>query len=113
MLSQAKVVAPQKAKNHVKFDQKLDELKKQSKELDRPYLNKFDHLLKSKQPPTTEAMYDELFGDANAEEGLIDDGYYDEEASPSEVRRNKMFRQEEDNGFYNKYTQVYTKNSKK
>ena len=77
-------------------------------------MNKFDHLLKSKQPPTTEALYDELFGEnLIQEEGEVEDGYYDEEASPSEVRRNKKFRHEEDTGFYNKYTQVYNKNSKK
>jgi hypothetical protein len=29
------------------------------------------------------------------------------------VRRNKKFRHEEDTGFYNKYTEVYTKNAKK
>jgi hypothetical protein len=68
-------------------------------------LNQFDHLLKSKQPPTSEALYDELFGEnQKIEEDFVDDGYYDEEASPSEVRRNKKFKHEEDTGFYNKYT---------
>ena len=54
---QPKVIAPPPVKNvepakpkHVKFDgndTRIEELKQQSKDLVRPYLGKFDHLLKS------------------------------------------------------------------
>jgi len=40
------------APKHIKFtneDARIEELKQQSKDLERPYLGKFDHLLKSKQ----------------------------------------------------------------
>lgn len=56
---QPKVIAPpvknveQAKPKHVKFvdnDTRIEELKQQSKDLARPYLGKFDHLLKSNQP---------------------------------------------------------------
>ncbi len=80
----------------------IENLKKASNALERPYLNRFDHLLTQKQP-----TYDELFG--------VD---YDEE-QPEEERieerkqRKNYFKNNKDDQFYNKYTEVFTKNAKK
>jgi hypothetical protein len=76
----------------------LKELKQLSNSLDRPYLNQFDHLL----PPTKQQKdYDDLFGAPtqpklpdlqpllNEDGEPVEEGYYDEEASEQEVKRNR------------------------
>ena len=75
----------------------MKELKQLSNSLDRPYLNQFDHLL----PPTKQQkVYDDLFGAPtqqlpdlqpllNEDDEPVEEGYYDEEASEHEVKRNR------------------------
>lgn len=43
----------------------------------------------------------------------MEEGYYDEEASAEEVKRNKRRKYEPDDQLYNRYTEVFTKESKK